>query len=572
MRILFENYAYNKKSIENIVPEWMLRIGTNADSVNLPYVGYLWSHTAGDVVFFLPKIFIDDSGMAFCSILPEQLLSSADYKSLNNSALSKRLYSLSLWIYESIRVYRDNSKDYEVKLSEEDAAKCVISYRKGKQSHTMMELYFSFLDFYKENRNIFIRKKYSTNKGDKVNWHKTVNKISPFIQNNNPFYLAQKTTVNRIDYDEELISMYFSVLEYFRGNFGCKIAVDGGYKLIKGHHFLNLLSGKGLKILNRLKNRYYSDVFVNLWKLLYEFFDFYSNISLSNDYEEALLTNNYPIVFESMVDSLIGDDDSQSEIPRYYKDQKDGKIIDHIYRESDLFSDDEIYFIGDSKYYKSGAFAVGSSVEKQFTYAKNVIQYSTDPYLLHSQSRLRYRDDVTEGYNITPNFFISAVIDDEYDASKDNIKIIGKPEFSCQFKNRLFDRDTLSVHRYSINFLFVLSAYISKDRFIKNNFKKRARRKFREDIILYVNERYQLFKIYHDMFTSNEQIINSNFRRFSGQMYSLKDEDKFFILAYDREFIQENSNLSINEELERIECDLMKIEGVGQVLPYKLPL
>ena len=114
MRILFENYAYNKKSIENIVPEWMLRIGTNADSVNLPYVGYLWSHTAGDVVFFLPNIFIDDSGMAFCSILPEQLLSSADYKSLNNSALSKRLYSLSLWIYESIRVYRDNSKDYEV--------------------------------------------------------------------------------------------------------------------------------------------------------------------------------------------------------------------------------------------------------------------------------------------------------------------------------------------------------------------------------------------------------------------------------------------------------------------------
>lgn len=572
MRILFENYEYNKKSIENIVPEWMLRIGNNTDSVILPYVGYFWSHAAGDIVYFLPKIFIDDKGIAFGSILPEQFLSPTNYISLNNSALSKRLYCLSLWIYESIRVYRDNSKDYDVKLFEENSAKSVISYKKGKQSHTMMELYFSFIDFYRENKNIFIRKNFSSNRGDNVNWHKTVNKVSPFIQDNNPFYLAPKTTVSRVDYDEELLSMFFSVLEYFRENFGCKIAVDCGYNLIKGHHFLTLLSGKGIRKLKLIKNRYYSDVFVKLWKLLYEFFDLYSNISLCHDYEEALLTNNYPIVFESMIDSLIGDDGSKSDIPRYYKDQKDGKIIDHIYRESDLFSDDEIYFIGDSKYYKSGAYAMGASVEKQFTYAKNVIQYSTDPYLLHSQRRLRYRDEVTEGYNITPNFFISAVVDDKYDASKDNIKNIGKPEFSCQFKNRLFDRDTLSVHRYSINFLFVLAAYISKDHYIKNNFKKRARRKFREDIILYINDRYQLFRIYHDIFSTNEQIINSNFRRFCGQMYSLKDEDKFFILAYDREFIQENTKLSVNDELEKIQNELMKIEGVEQVVPYKLPL
>ena len=572
MRILFENYEYNKKSIENIVPDWMLRVGNNTDSVILPYVGYSYSHSAGDIVFFLPKIFIDDRGMAFCTILPELLLSPANYMSLNNSALSKRLYSLSMWIYESIRVYRDNSKDYEVKLFEGDAAKSVISYRKGKQSHTMMELYFSFLDFYRENRNIFIRKKYSSNKGEKVNWHKTVNKIAPFIQDEAPFYFAHKTTISMVDNDEELLCLYFSVLEYFRVNYGCKITVDPSYKLIKGHHFLSLLSGKGVRKLKKLKSRYYSDVFVKLWKLLYEFFDFYSNINLSQDYEEALLTNNYPIVFESMIDSLIGDDSCISYIPRYYKDQKDGKIIDHIYRESDLFSDDEIYFIGDSKYYKSGSFASGISVEKQFTYAKNVIQYSTDPYSVHSESKLRYRDDLTEGYNITPNFFISAVVDDDYDASRDNIKNIGKPEFSCQFKNRLFDRDTLSVHRYSINFLFVLSAYISKDHFIKKNFKKRARKKFREDIISYVNERYQLFRIYHDLLTTNEQIISANFRKLCGQMYSFKGENSFFIVAYDRNYLKENPSISIDEELKRIESELLKIEGVEHVLPYKLPM
>lgn len=572
MIILFENWEYKKKSVEKTVPDWMLRIGNNSDSVILSYVGYFFSHSIGDIVFFLPKIFIDDSGLAFGTVPPELLLNPEKFLSLNNSALSKRLYSLSMWIYESIRVYRDSSIDYEVNLFEGDTAKSLISYKRGNLSHTMMELYFSFLDFYRENRNILIRKKYSSNKGTKVNWHKTVNKNIPFIQDNCPIYLAQKTTVSRVDYDEDLLCMYFSVLEYFRENYGCKINFDSSYNLIKGNHFQSLLSGKGKRKLKSLKNRYYSDIFVKLWKLLYEFFDFYSNINLSPDYEEALLTNNYPIVFESMVDSLIGDDSNGSNIPRYYKDQKDGKIIDHIYRELDLFSDDEIYFIGDSKYYKSGSLAKGTSVEKQFTYAKNVIQYSTDPYSVRSQSRLRYRDELTEGYNITPNFFISAVVDDEYDASRDNIKNIGSPEFSCQFKNRLFDRDTLSVHRYSINFLFVLSAYISKDHFIKNNFKKRARRRFREDIISYVNERYQLFRIYHDLITTNEQIISANFRKFCGKMYSFKGEDSFFIVAYDRNYIMENPSISIDEELKRIEEDLLKIEGVGQVLPYKLPL
>lgn len=40
--------------------------------------------------------------------------------------------------------------------------------------------------------------------------------------------------------------------------------------------------------------------------------------------------------------------------------------------------DDTIYYIGDSKYYKRGNSLGKESVYKQFTYARNVIQWNID--------------------------------------------------------------------------------------------------------------------------------------------------------------------------------------------------
>ena len=54
---------------------------------------------------------------------------------------------------------------------------------------------------------------------------------------------------------------------------------------------------------------------------------------------------------------------------------KDGKIIDHIYEDKSLIDRSNIFFIGDSKYYKSDNTAVQNSKYKQITYAKNIIQY-----------------------------------------------------------------------------------------------------------------------------------------------------------------------------------------------------
>lgn len=60
MIIIFENYPYRRADICSVIPEWMLRTAEDSDTVNLPYVGYSFSKNAGDMIFYLPKIFVDE--------------------------------------------------------------------------------------------------------------------------------------------------------------------------------------------------------------------------------------------------------------------------------------------------------------------------------------------------------------------------------------------------------------------------------------------------------------------------------------------------------------------------------
>ena len=111
-----------------------------------------------------------------------------------------------------------------------------------------------------------------------------------------------------------------------------------------------------------------------------------------------------------------------------------------------------------------------AQMKKQYTYAKNIIQRNIDvfpfgtPKEKESGMYFKYRDPLTEGYNITPNFFISGIVDRQEGSVfnyKDDKLSPTKDEFvpNIHFTNRLFDRDTLVLQRYNINFLYVLSLY-----------------------------------------------------------------------------------------------------------------
>ena len=203
------------------------------------------------------------------------------------------------------------------------------------------------------------------------------------------------------------------------------------------------------------------------------------------------------------------------------KKQDDGKEIDHIYPYESLIYTDSIYYIGDSKYYKTGYNVHGESRYKQYTYAKNIIQYNLNILLKDEIGVipcLPYRDELTEGYNVTPNFFISAEISNNSRSySADNLKHRdGEDKRSRQFRNRLFDRDTLWLSHYDLNFLYVLSVYAAGSRFVKSDFKDRARKMFRNEIIDVLVDNYDFYEIVN---TDIKQFVNDNFREYVGKLF-----------------------------------------------------
>lgn len=115
-----------------------------------------------------------------------------------------------------------------------------------------------------------------------------------------------------------------------------------------------------------------------------------------------------------MIDTLVGGNDKQ-ELPKELIEQKDGKLVDHMFigqgliEQSDLPAD-LTYYIGDSKYYKRSkndrTLLGEKSVYKQYTYARNVIQWNMNLFLDGdgNEGHPQLRDGLTEGYNPIPNF------------------------------------------------------------------------------------------------------------------------------------------------------------------------
>jgi hypothetical protein len=205
----------------------------------------------------------------------------------------------------------------------------------------------------------------------------------------------------------------------------------------------------------------------------------------------------------------------------------DGKIIDHIFDYQSLLDTSDIFYIGDSKYYKSDNTAGKVSKYKQFTYAKNIIQYNID--LLndtgsHYTENLRYRDKLTEGYNITPNFFIYGYINNYKNFDNNELEEKGNIVKSFHFENRLFDRDTLFVHQYKINFLYVLKAYSQFGNLTIEKFRAVTKNKFRNNFIeFFSNHSKSDFQLYEYQETDFENFVESNFRKINGKCFMTKE-------------------------------------------------
>ena len=541
MILLFEEYHYPKQLLKEVLGGYgHLATELKNGKAKVQYVGYFFSKERGDSVFILPKVFIEEqekAKLAFGKYVPEDIVSI----SANEEGVVKRLiedgdhnvvFELSVWIYRAITQFISRNIDTDIV---EDAIIQNPTDANGERSQTMLDIILQLLDFHKKHRHLFTYVSIINASGNnKIHWAKTISKTQPIIKEKTPYYVEFRNKNKAVNLDEELIVLFYSTLEYLCDTYNFRIKSDVHYDLLSSQKVHDLIETKrGTRILKKIRRKYFTDEFVKLWRLLYTFFDMAENIKSHKYHEDRLLVKNFNIVFEDMIDYLIGS--KMEDIPDELKNQADGKIVDHIYKAKSLIDDNDIYYVGDSKYYAAWNEVGANSIYKQFTYAKNIIQFNIN--LLHhwepqdksKDKHLPYRDSLTEGYNITPNFFIRGVVNSQNISYDEDIKEQSDVvRYNRHFYNRLFDRDTLILKEYNINFLYVLSTYaIHIDSESRTH---RLRTLFRNDLLESLDKTYTFYKVRQRAGGMNlKELVRTHFYSFAGRMYQSPDDNTIWV-------------------------------------------
>jgi hypothetical protein len=530
MKILIEGAYYPILTLQNIFddPKFYTQNGVEGKIIS---VGYYHSFEKNELVYMLPKVFMIDDINSIFGKTKEELLELNSLKNIKHDLQFNWIRQSSLYFYNSLLEYRKRIMDSQI-VNKSDRFE--LNTNLGDQEYSYLDLLLSFVNYYKKNKTHILYKhiEFNSNQVKKPKWEKTIRKSLPILtSNNSPIYLSIRNKKKIKNTEEELLTYFFSILNNFNKEHKLNLKIDKSFTVIKGKSFSNLQEN-GLSKLRKIKYRYFNDTLKRMYSLCEIYFTQTDKSSSKRKKEDFLSVNNYNLVFEDMIDKLFSDELNKTEVDNVslqdLKKNKDGKIIDHIYDHQSLIDTSNIFYIGDSKYYKSNKEAHNLSKYKQFTYAKNVIQFNIDllnkdkdkPY----KKGIRYRDELTEGYNITPNFFIYGYIENEENFDEHLIEKKKKlPVKSYHYKERLFDRDTLFVHQYKINFLFVLKSYTNFNTIKTQKFRKEVKRGFRKHFIDFLNDskscEFEFYKCKLTTLKEYESIVTENFKSLNGKCY-----------------------------------------------------
>jgi len=503
--ILYENQSLTNDEIKN-VPE---KLYYNQKVIK---VGYFYESRSDKHFFILPKL-LD-------GILIEE----------------KELYNFVILFFKSLK--RINNEENKCNFP------FIESNLKDKE-FTHLEAIISLIDFYKKNKEVLFSYAQQIllehQSSSKTNWNKTIFKTIPFISNKKPIYISFVNNKKIIDKDEKLLKIFYSTIYYLNKEYFLNLTIPDIIKdfFVYSPKEFKRIKKNILKILKLIKYKYFSDKLKQLYNILENYYNIHkkSKKILKNEF---ILTKDYHIIFEKMVDSLISDKNQEIE---KLKNQKDGKLVDHLFLYNSLIDKNKkIYYIADSKYYtddKIGEY----SIYKQVTYARNIINYHIEKInnSTEYEENILYRDDLTEGYNISPNFFIQGYI--PYKKIKSinycdiKWKMVNDYKF-YHFPNRLFDRDTFYILHYKVNYLYILKSF-ALNKNINFNFKE----KIREDFIKFLNSKYNF---YSKIFNSDEKLNNfvtENFKKLIGKVFVINIEKKFKLIIALEKTEKEKLNL-----------------------------
>ena len=566
MFLFIEGYPYNldqevrnKLTVRDILKD-VVEVPKLEHIYSFGYVGYCYSKAAKDVIFFLPKVVLtgenEPEKETIFGASPQSII---DFDSKNlkekfteegHKDYKEFLSTLSIWIYRTISVYKEECNDNILENREHQKE----SGGRKQKHNTLLDVIIALRDFNKHNQDYltFIAKNLHSGY-NKIQWAKTIAHSQAIIQNGRPIYTEPINKKRIVNFDEELLIIYFSILNYIREIHGFSFTINIQYPLISPDKLRRSYIEKnlGCRRLKQIKYKYFSDKALRIWDLCYAFFDREYKIAMNQTETDYLLAKDFDHIFEVMIDTLIGGNDKR-ELPADLIAQKDGKLVDHMFIGQSLMEQSDVkasqtYYIGDSKYYKRAkgdqTILGSTSIYKQYTYARNVIQWNMNLFLNGGDNEHpQLRDTLTEGYNPLPNFFISARIPNRKDEqgkylSFDDSRLKSQDtlQLNRQFENRLFDRDTLLLCHYDVNFLFIVSLYGRDNKNKQSAWRETVRREFRSRIQDTLNQLYTFRTLQPRAGMDCYQFIQDNFQRLNGKLYRPKTDSNYLVLALMKE-------------------------------------
>ena len=565
MLLFIEGYPYNLNaivkdglSVRDILKD-VVSVPVKEDYYAFGYVGYCYSKAAKDVIFFLPKVVLtgerneENGDDTIFGAAPHDIIdfSSDSIKEKFTEEGSKEykefLSTLSIWIYRTISVYKETHNDNILESKEYQGE----SRGKKIKHNTLLDVIIALRDFNKNNQDYFTFIAKNVHSGfNKIQWQKTITSTNPIFLKGQPVYTDPVNRKKMVNFDEELLIIFFSILNYIKEEHGFSFYMNINYQLISHDKIKRSYIGKnyGCRRLKQIKYKYFSDKALIIWDLCYAFFDREYKISINRQAEDFLLAKDFDHIFEVMIDTLIGGED-KIKLPKELTEQRDGKLVDHMFIGQGLIEQSDLpaeltYYIGDSKYYKrskNDTVVLGDkSIYKQYTYAKNVIQWNMNLFLDDSDDgeQPQLRDALTEGYNPIPNFFISARIPNKKEGSKflsfDDAQLVEQAngvQFNRQFENRLFDRDTLLLCHYDVNFLYIVSLYGRANKSKQATWRDYVRKNFRQKIQDTFNKLYTFRTIQPRAGKDCYQFLKENFSQLNGKLYRSKSNKNYLVLA-----------------------------------------
>ena len=565
MKILLEEYKYPVELVKKVL------CGSGVDTlqdvegdVSLSYVGYFYNPQLKDCVFILPKVLMDESGMVFGRYSPTALLDIDGENSPLTDKERKFLYEFAVWIYRAVTVFRDSHKGSDIVCHNHVLQ---VGHGTRRRTNTLLDILLSLIQFGKDHQDFITFTVKNIHSGlNKINWTRTINRSQAIVQDGTPIYLNPVNKKRQVNFDEELLVIFYSILNYISEKYGFRVNINVGFELIKGAKFESYIKGRGCLRLRQIKYKYFSDIALEMWGLCYAFFDKSQSITTSATLEEYLLVKNFYVVFEAMIDELIGSATDKNMLPKELTEQKDGKLVDHLYTYKGLMQPEgeeaQTYYIGDSKYYKIGGHLGENSIYKQYTYARNIVQYNIDLWLDDAKPNpdIKVRDEQTEGYNILPNFFISAAMAKD-DFSYGHREIVPTDEkrtteIKYQFEDRLFDRDTMLLSRYNVNFLFVVALYARNNYGEKKKWRDEVREQFRKEIQIVLDSHYKFYPM-RSKGVNVEEYVKTHFRQLIGKVFTPFEDKEILTLALQTPEDYANEEVRVRLEAEHAELMAM---------------